>query len=86
MTWVSGVLVFVLIWWTALFVVLPIGIRPDPSGEAPGGWRGAPTHVRVGRILLLNTALTVLLWFVAYWLITADWLSFRSGWFAMPGD
>lgn len=86
MTWVSGILVFVLIWWTALFVVLPIGIRPDTSGSAPGGWRGAPSHVRLGRVLLWNTALSVLLWLVAYWLISSEWLSFRSGWFAMPND
>ncbi|WP_376090678.1 DUF1467 family protein [Roseomonas sp. CCTCC AB2023176] len=86
MTWISGTLVFVLIWWTALFAVLPIGIRPDPAGKAPGGWRGAPTRVRIARILLLNTLLTAVLWFLAYWLISSDWLSFRSGWMAMPND
>ena len=31
MTLVSGIVVFVLIWWTVLFAVLPIGINPAPD-------------------------------------------------------
>jgi predicted secreted protein len=86
MGWVTGIVVFFLIWWTVLFIVLPLGINPDPEGEAAGGWRGTPRQVRVLRIILLTTLLAVLFWGVAYWLITADWLSFREGWLAKPND
>ena len=33
MGWVSGLVVFFLIWWLTLFAVLPIGTRPNPGGR-----------------------------------------------------
>ncbi len=82
----SGIVVFFLVWWTALFIVLPIGIRPDAEGAAPGNWRGAPTQVRILRIVLLNTALSALIWLSLHAVISSDFLSFRSGWLAMPNE
>ena len=39
MNWFTGVVLYVLIWWTALFAVLPIGTRPvedaDEVNDAP---------------------------------------------------
>lgn len=84
MTWFSGVVVFFLIWWTALFAVLPLGVRPDPGADARSGWRGAPRRPRMLRVVALTTLVSVLLWLVAYGLIESEWLSFRSGWLAMP--
>ncbi|WP_426957730.1 DUF1467 family protein [Muricoccus radiodurans] len=86
MGWVSGTVVFLIIWWTVLFAVLPLGVQPDPEAQAQSGWRGAPREVRFARILLITTLVSVLLWFVADWIIRSDWLSFRSGWWAMPSD
>ncbi len=81
----TGVVVYLLIWWVALFAVLPIGVQPDAEGtETPGGWRGAPRRPRLWMKLLLCTAVSAVLWLGAYALITSDWFSFRSGWLAMP--
>lgn len=81
----TGFVVFVLVWWTTLFCVLPIGVRPDADGqETPGGWRGAPAKAHLGWRLLATTVLTALIWVGLYYLIESDWLSFRSGLFAMP--
>lgn len=85
MTWFNGLIVFFLVWWTALFCVLPIGVRPDVQGDPEaGGWRGAPTELRFGRKLLLTTALSAVIWLGIYWLVESDWLSFRSDWLAIP--
>lgn len=86
MDWFSGVVVYLLIWWTALFVVLPIGTRPveDPD-PAAGGWRGAPARPLLGRKLLGTTILATVLWFGVFALIESDLISFREGWFAYQG-
>jgi predicted secreted protein len=87
MNWFAGVVVYVLIWWVALFAVLPIGTRPDAAGDlAAGGWRGAPVQARIGRKMLWTTVLATALWLVAYALITSNTLSFRSGPLALPGN
>jgi predicted secreted protein len=86
MTWFTGVVVYLLIWWTALFAVLPIGTRPveDADPEA-GGWRGAPARPLLGRKLIGTTVVAAVLWLGAYALIESDLVSFRDGWFAYLG-
>ena len=49
MTVFTGIVVFLLVWWTVLFCVLPIGTRPDPDGDIEaGGWRGTPVTAESG--------------------------------------
>ena len=87
MGWITGTVVFFLVWWTALFLVLPLGVNPDPDGEmAAGGWRGAPRQVRVLRVVVLTTILSILVWLAIEGLVRAEWLSFRDGWLAKPND
>ncbi len=87
MTWFTGVIVFLLVWWTALFCVLPIGTRPDPDGKLEdGGWRGAPVAVNLGWKLLGTTVLTGVIWVGIWFLVESEWLSFRSGPLAMPSN
>jgi predicted secreted protein len=82
---VTGIAMYVIIWWTLLFVVLPFGTHPvaEPD-ESTGGWRGAPDKARIGRKMLVNTLLSAAVWTACYIVITGPWLSFRTGWLAMP--
>ena len=81
---VTGIVVFFLVWWTVLFVTLPLGVRPDTDAEAtPGGWRGAPLAPRLGRKVLLTTAISAVIWVGLEVVIRSDYLSFRHGWLAM---
>ncbi len=81
----TGVIVYVLIWWTALFAILPIGTRPDPTGDAAsGGWRGTPEQPLLLRKVIATTLVSAVLWLGVYALVESDWLSFRSGWLALP--
>jgi predicted secreted protein len=85
MGWFTGIVVYSLIWWTVLFAVLPFGTRPDPQGDqAAGGWRGAPERPMLLRKLLATTLLSAAIWVGLYGVVESDWISFRSGWFALP--
>jgi predicted secreted protein len=82
----SGFLVYVMVWWTALFCVLPIGTRPveDPDPEA-GGWRGAPRRPLLIRKLIGTTVLATVVWLVIHAVMLTGWVDFREGWWAYQG-
>lgn len=85
MTWFTGTVAFLLIWWTTLFAVLPLWTRPIAEADLDsGGWRGAPERPLILRKLLVTTLVTAVLWLGLWWVVESDWLSFRSGWLALP--
>ena len=43
MTWLTGIVVYVLVWWVTLFAVLPLWVTPADPGEI-GHDPGAPQH------------------------------------------
>ena len=85
MSWVTGLMLYGVIWWTGLFAVLPFFARPVAGPDPVTGWRGTPERVRVGRIVLANSLLALVIWGIGYWAITGDWLSFRHGVLAIGG-
>lgn len=57
MSWATGIMVYLVIWWTVLFAVLPWGVRSQhESGEiAPGTDPGAPAVPALGSKLIWTT-------------------------------
>ncbi len=86
MSWFTAFVVYVLVWWTALFVVLPIGTRPVADPDRATGWRGAPEAPRMWRKVLWTTVLATVIWAGCIAVIRSDWVSFRSGWLSLPDD
>ena len=86
MNWFTGVVLYVLIWWTALFAVLPIGTRPVEEADEATGWRGAPQKPQLLRKVIITTFVAAIVWLGAWLLITSPYISFRHGWFAAPQD
>lgn len=86
MNWFTGTVLFIVIWWTALFAVLPIGIRPVTQADEKSGWRGTPERPRLLRKVVITTMVTCVLWTGSYLLIRSDYISFRHGIFAAPED
>ena len=78
MSWVTGAMVFFVIWWTVLFAALPLGVQriEDPT---PGVDRGAPQHPQLLRKALITTAITTVLWAVWYIGWVLDAFGFRAG-------
>ncbi|MCW8084844.1 DUF1467 family protein [Sabulicella glaciei] len=84
MGWFIGFVVYSLVWWTLLFCVLPIGVKPEEGRLEEGGWRGAPATPQLGRKIIWTTILSTVIWLAIYALIESDLISFRRGWLAIP--
>jgi predicted secreted protein len=86
MGWFTGAVLFVLVWWTVLFAVLPLGITPVSEPDSATGWRGAPERPRLARKLWMTTLISLVIWGGLVGVIESGWLSFRHGILAMPYD
>jgi len=86
MAWGTAVAMYFVIWWITLFAVLPIGTKPVVTPDSQTGWRGAPERPGLLRKALINTVVAAVVWGVLYLTIVNGWLSFRSGWLALPSN
>jgi predicted secreted protein len=76
MGWATGIMVYLVIWWIALFMVLPLGVRRvENPGEGPGN-RGAGTPDLL-RKAVITTIVAAVLWIAFYGFYQLDLLSFR---------
>lgn len=66
----TGIIVFLLIWWTSLFVVLPFGHKRDENGT--------PVFANIKKKFLWTTFVALILWLIVFALIEADVVSFRE--------
>ncbi len=84
MGWVTGIAVYVMIWWIVLFAVLPIGAHPDMRPDARSGWRGAPVAPALWKKALITSVVAAVIWLVVWWVVRSPYMSFRHGWLALP--
>ena len=76
MSWATGIMVYLVMWWTVLFAVLPLGVQ-QVKKPGPGEDRGAPERPDLVRKALITTVLAAVLWVGFYFLHQADVFSFR---------
>lgn len=74
---VTGIVVYVVIWFMVLFMVLPWGIR-HPEVPEPGHALGAPSNPRIALKMAVTTVLAGAFWFVVYLVIESGVISFRT--------
>jgi predicted secreted protein len=77
MTWFTGAMVYVIIWWVVLLTVLPWRVKV-PDNPEPGHATSAPQNPMMWRKALITTLIAGVLWGVAYWLIESEWLTLRG--------
>jgi predicted secreted protein len=63
-----GVAIYLVIWWTVLFAVLPIGVRTqgEDGVVVPGTPESAPAEPRLLRVVVLTTVISALV-FAGLW-------------------
>lgn len=77
--WFTGIFTYVMIWWVALFAVLPWGATSaHEAGEKAeqGHAESAPLKPRIGRKLLATSVVAAVLWAIWYVLLTRGLLPF----------
>jgi predicted secreted protein len=65
MTIVSGIAIYLTIWWTVLFAVLPLGVRSyaEEGIEVPGGGDpSAPVNPNLKRKFITTTWVAAIVW------------------------
>ena len=77
MAWVTGIIVYVLVWWITLFAVLPLWVTPAEPDD-PGHAAGAPQRPRLLLKMAITTVVSALIWLAIYLLVKSPWLSFRE--------
>ena len=75
--------IYIFIWWTALFAVLPFGVRTqqEEGSVVPGTPESAPAKPRLLRAVIINTAVATIIFVIVcliikFKLITADTFPF----------
>ena len=76
MGWLTGTVVYILVWWVTLFAVLPLWITPAEPGDV--GDFGAPQNPRLARKLALTSAVAAVIWLGIYLVAQEPWFSFRG--------
>jgi predicted secreted protein len=76
MGWATGIMVYLVIWWTVLFCVLPLGVS-RVQNPAKGEERGAPERPQLLRKAVITSVVAAVLWAAFFALHQADVFSFR---------
>jgi predicted secreted protein len=77
MSWATGVMVYLVIWWTILFAVLPLGVR-RVENPGPGQDPGAPERPQLLRKAMITSIVAALLWLGFFALNQMELFSFRG--------
>jgi predicted secreted protein len=77
--WITGLLVYAVIWWVTIFMVLPWGNAPiggeDISkGQAPS----APARPRLLLKMGINTLVAGVVWLIVFFIMKNGLISFRT--------
>jgi len=77
MSWATGLMVYLVIWWTVLFAILPLGVK---RVESPGRGQevGAPERPQLVRKAVITTIVAAVLWIAFFFLHQTDLFSFRE--------
>ena len=60
MAWFSGLVIYLCVWWTVLFVVLPFGNRFAQNDIGHAG--SAPVNPHIGRKFMITTLISFVIW------------------------
>ena len=77
MTLVSGIAVYVVVWWIVIFAVLPFGARPPETVE-PGHATSAPERPRIALKMAITTVIAAVIWVILELIIVSGVISLRE--------
>lgn len=72
---ISGIVVYLMVWWTVLFAVLPWGVRNEEPTQT-GNTASAPDKPKILKKFIATSLVSAIIWLVIYGLITSNVISF----------
>ncbi|MFQ5347310.1 MAG: DUF1467 family protein [Rhodothalassiaceae bacterium] len=78
MGWVTGILVYAVLWWLVFMMALPVGVRAQNESEdgvVLGTPESAPVKPHIWRKAAATTLIAGALWGLLYKLITGGYLA-----------
>ena len=78
MDFVSGLVVYILLWWWVFLMSLPFGVRPPPEPEQ-GHATSAPAKPMLWRKMAASTLIAGGLFVLVYLVIDSGVISFQPG-------
>ena len=72
---VSGIVVYICIWWMVLFCTLPIGVTPHQE-EGMGTAGSAPQAPNLKFKFLLTTGISAAIWVIVFIIMQMELISF----------
>lgn len=67
MTWFTGIAIYLTLWWTVLFAILPLGVTSHAEAgidRGDGGDPAAPVDPKLKKKFLTTTWISALIWIV----------------------
>ncbi|MGC6536336.1 MAG: DUF1467 family protein [Candidatus Puniceispirillaceae bacterium] len=74
---VSGIVVYILLWWWVLFMVLPFGAKAPETIEK-GHATSAPERPQLWRKMLITSGIAAILWVIVNAIISSGIFTFRQ--------
>ena len=74
MDFVSGLVVFILLWWWVFLMSLPFGIKTPDEVES-GHATSAPEKPMLWRKVVISSSIALVLFAVVYWTIDSSFIS-----------
>jgi len=71
-----GFFIYLLIWWTMLFAVLPLGVRRQENPEQ-GHDPGAPQKPMLVKKAIITSLVSAIVWLAIYWAMESNMIRFR---------
>ena len=71
---VSGIVVYILLWWWVFLMSLPFGVKV-PSASGAGHATSAPTKPMLWRKAAITTIIAGILFAIVYWVIVSEIIS-----------
>lgn len=80
MGWVTGILVYGVLWWLVFFMALPVGVKSQDEDETvvPGTHSSAPVKPHLWRKAAATSVIAALLWALVYLAVTQGWVSLQD--------
>lgn len=80
MSWLSGLVVYVILWWLVFFMALPVGVRSQAEEAeegrhelVPGSTESAPVKPRLWVKALATSLIALVLFGIVYFMMINDW-------------